>query len=91
MEIPDIINGMFESLGGFMILKHCWTLWNDKMVRGVNLFATAFFTSWGFWNLFYYPHLGQWWSFAGGLLIVSANTLWVSMMVYYKKNEGGRK
>src|SRR6185436_15953847 len=24
----------------------------------------------GFWNLFYYPHLDQWLSFAGGVLIV---------------------
>jgi hypothetical protein len=35
------------------------------------------------WNLYYYPHLDQWWSFAGGLVIVAANVLWIGLMVYY--------
>jgi hypothetical protein len=87
MNIPDIINGVFECLAGFMVLAHCKTLYKDKMVRGVNVWASIFFTSWGFWNLYYYPHLDQWMSFTGGLLIVGANFLWVSMMIYYKKQE----
>jgi hypothetical protein len=37
----------------------------------------------GFWNLFYYPHLDQWLSFAGGVLIVLANTVWIAMAVHY--------
>ena len=57
------------------------------MVRGVSWMATTFFTSWGYWNLYYYPHLDQWWSFAGGVLIVVANTLWIGMMIYYIRQE----
>lgn len=85
VSLPDFINGAFEFIGGGMVFLHCWQVFKDKEVKGVNLWATIFFTSWGFWNLYYYPSLSQWWSFSGGLAIVSANTLWVLMMIYYKE------
>jgi uncharacterized membrane protein len=83
MNIPDCINAVFEALAGFMVLMHCWQLYKDKAVKGVSVWATVFFNVWGFWNLFYYPHLDQWLSFFGGLSITSANTLWICMMIYY--------
>ncbi len=88
MEIPDLINGLFEALGGFAILLHAKTLYRDKQVHGANWIATTFMTLWGVWNLYYYPHLGQWLSFAGGLFIVVANIVWLSMMIYYLKFYG---
>jgi hypothetical protein len=87
VTVADIINGAFETLGGAAILGHCWRLWKDKMVRGASWVATGFFTSWGYWNLYYYPSLDQWASFAGGVVIVLANTLWISMMLYYIRRE----
>lgn len=90
MMWPDFINGTFEALAGLMILNHCRVLYRDKLVRGVSAVSTAFFFAWGVWNLFYYPHLGQWWSFAGGLVIVAANCLWLGMMIYYKREEEAR-
>lgn len=81
----DIVNGCFEGFGGVMQLLNCLRLYQDKRVQGVSLIATAFFTSWGFWNLYYYPSLHQWMSFAGGILIVSGNTIWISLAIYYKK------
>jgi len=87
MTYPDLINGLFEFFAGFFILLHCRRLYKDKKVRGVSIVAIIFFTSWGFWNLFYYPHLGQWISFFGGLFIVSANSVWIWMMVYYLRQE----
>lgn len=80
----DLINGLFEFCGGLLILNHCRVLLRDKAVAGVSLFSTAVFTSWGFWNLYYYPLLGQWWSFAGGLAIVCANALWLALMFKYR-------
>ncbi len=84
---PDIINGSFEILGGFAILDHCRQLYKDKMVRGASWKAVAFFTIWGYWNLFFYPHLDQWWSFRGGVFIAAANMLWIGMMLYYIRKE----
>lgn len=84
---PDLINGIFESAGAAAILDHCWQLWKDKSVRGVSWKAVTFFTLWGYWNLFYYPHLDQWWSFWGGVFIVASNMLWLCMMLYYIRAE----
>lgn len=86
MITPDLINGLYESVGGLLLAKNCYHLYKDKKVRGVSVFTTGFFASWGYWNLYYYPHLNQWLSFVGGLLIVFFNTLWVLMALYYNKS-----
>ncbi len=80
---PDIINGSLEGMGGLFILLSILRLYKDKVVRGVSWVHVAFFAAWGFWNLFYYPHLGQWWSFAGGVGIVTTNTFWLLQMAWY--------
>lgn len=80
----DIINGLFESLGGLFIALSCWRLYRDKQVRGVSLWHVGFFLSWGFWNLAYYPALDQWFSFLGGVGVAAANATWVAMIVYYR-------
>lgn len=82
--IADITNGMFEVLGGLFILNHCKVVWKDKAVAGVSILSTIFFTVWGVWNLYYYPSLGQWWSFAGGIAIVIANIAWVTLLIKYR-------
>jgi hypothetical protein len=76
MTLPDTINGAFEGFAGFLIYMNVLRLRRDKMVRGVLSWVTWVYTAWGFWNLFYYPHLEQWLSFAGGLFIVSGNFAW---------------
>ncbi len=83
--IPDVINGTFEFLGGFFILNHCRVLFQEKKVAGISIISNTFFTLWGIWNLYYYPYLGQWLSFCGGLFIVLSNMLWIAMMLHYRK------
>lgn len=83
MALPDIINGMFEFAGGFFLLTNVWKIYKDKVLKGYHWVSTAFFSAWGLWNLFYYPHLGQWFSFAGGLFIVSVNLFWLGQIWYY--------
>jgi len=80
---PDLINGLFEMVGSVMLWRNVLQLYRDKLVKGVHWNATAFFAAWGYWNLFYYPHLDQWYSFAGGVSIVIANTVWLCQMFYY--------
>lgn len=80
---PDFINGMFESIGGGLVLTNCLRLYRDKEIKGVSIFPTAFFSVWGIWNLYYYPNLKQWLSFTGGLLVTLANVIWVCMAIYY--------
>jgi len=87
VSIPDAINGGLELAGGLFIGLSCYKLWQDKIVRGISWLHMAFFAGWGYWNLYYYPQLDQWFSFAGGMVVVVTNTLWVMMAVYYMMEE----
>lgn len=79
----DIINGCYELLGAPFIFLSLSKLLKEKKVRGVSWLHVMFFTTWGYWNLYYYPHLGQWCSFAGGIGIVIMNTVWLIALVRY--------
>jgi hypothetical protein len=78
---------LFELFGSAMLWRNVLQLYRDKQVKGVHWSATFFFAAWGYWNLFYYPHLDQWWSFAGGVSIVIANTIWLGQMHYYLRRQ----
>ncbi len=82
---PDLVNASFEALAGLAVLDHCRVTLKDKQIHGVSLLSVVFFTTWGLWNMFYYPHLDQWASFAGGLFIVSANFLRVWLILKYRQ------
>lgn len=81
----DLINGLFEFGGAMLIFNHCRVLLKDRAVAGVSKISTAIFTSWGFWNLYYYPSLKQMWSFTGGCFIVTANLLWLVLMLRFSR------
>ena len=88
MNTPDLINGLFEIIAGLFLLQNCWRLYKDKEVRGWSILSQAFFTSWSYWNCYYYPGLNQWLSFFSGILVCVANTLWTTMAIYYtRKNK----
>lgn len=80
MNLPDLVNGLFEFLGAFMILMNVRAIYRDRRLAGVHWGPTVFFTSWGFWNLFYYPHLDQWLSFTGGCALVLVNAWWLYLV-----------
>lgn len=86
IQIPDLVNGLFELLGGFALWQNVKRIEKDQSIRGVNWQVTLFFTSWGFWNLFYYPSLHQWLSFFGGINIVTANGVWLFYAIKYRNN-----
>jgi len=83
----DLVNGIYEFLGAPFILMSILKLYKDKSVKGVSWIHVAFFSSWGYWNLYYYPHLNQWCSFLGGLFLVLTNTFWLGQIVYYLNKE----
>lgn len=80
----DAINAGFEFFGIWFVLHNCWTVWQDKAVAGVSVPAIVFWTTWGGWNVYYYPSLGQMFSFYCGIGVLLANLLYVSMLLYYK-------
>jgi hypothetical protein len=68
---------LFEAFGAICLTANVRAIRRDRSVRGVDWRVTTFFTMWGIWNLYYYPSLDQWWSFTGGLLVVTINTVWL--------------
>ena len=87
MSLPDLVNGAFEAFGSLFILNHCRALYQSRQADGVSLLSTAFFSAWGFWNIFYYPHLDQMISFYGGLAIASANLVWIYLIVTIRREK----
>jgi membrane protein YdbS with pleckstrin-like domain len=83
MFLPDFINGAFECAGGFFIWLSVRKLHHDKLVRGVSWPHVAFFSAWGLWNLWFYPHLDQWLSFVGGAVLVIVNLIWLLQIAFY--------
>ena len=83
----DNMNGLFELCGGLFIFLSVLKLRKQKKVRGVSAVGIAYFTLWGYWNIYYYPHLNQWFSFAGGLSVVLINTAWLAQIIYYTRKE----
>lgn len=80
---PDQINGLIEFIGSGFTWMNVRRVIYAQGYEGLYLPAIIFFMSWGAWNLYYYPSLGQWWSFAGGLSLVCANVAWVGGMMWY--------
>lgn len=82
----DLINGSIEMIGATLTWRNAWQLRTDREIRGVFWPTSLFFAAWGLWNLYYYPALGQWASFAGGVVLVAGNVAWVAMAIRLKLN-----
>ncbi len=78
MHAADVVNACFELVGSLFTWRNALQVHRDREVRGVWGPIWIFFAVWGLWNLVYYPSLGQWWSFAGGLSLVLGNLAWVA-------------
>lgn len=85
--MQDLFNAVFELGGCLLVLLSIRQTLRDKQVRGVHWGTVLFFACWGYWNLYYYPHLGQWLSLAGGIGVTVANSTWVGLLIYYSRKE----
>ncbi len=79
----DSINAAFELGAGFFVLLSIRKAYQDKAVAGLSVWHIAFIAVWGFWNIYYYPTLGQMYSFYAGVFLVNVNTIWVGQLIYY--------
>lgn len=91
MSWPDLTNGAFEFFGALAITLSIRQVLKDKLVKGVSWAHIAFFASWGIWNLYYYPSLGQWASFGAGALVCAVNLIWLALLLYYRRYPGGEE
>lgn len=84
----DIINAMFEFAGAYFTWKNFFTLRQQQEIRGVYFPTWIFFTSWGVWNLIFYPAVGAIWSAVAGLALVAGNVAWCVIAVKIILREG---
>lgn len=87
MNLPDTINGAFEFGGSLAVWVNVWALWKDKGYKGARLAPMLFFSSFSLWNLWYYPHLGQWASLTGGIILGLANCAYVGLMLKFRTHK----
>ncbi|WP_167632472.1 hypothetical protein [Mariprofundus ferrooxydans] len=80
----DAINALFEFGVFLAVVPSILALLRDRQVRGMSLLTPLFFTSWGFWNIFYYPHLDQFWSAAAAVLLTITNSIYLVLLLKYK-------
>lgn len=86
----DLINGIFELLGGLLLCLNVRAVWKTKSIAGVSTLPVILFTVWGFWNLAYYPHLHQPFSTFGAVTVVIANLAWLSLVNWFNLRIGTR-
>jgi hypothetical protein len=80
---PDLINGIFEAGLAVFLWKGVLVLRTDKKVKGFYWPTVAWTTAWGLYNLYFYPHLDQWFSFTGGVAVVLVNITWLAHVGLY--------
>ena len=85
IQIPDLINSLFELGASLAIANNCYRVYQDKMVKGVSPWSTLFFTAWGIYNVWFYPSLHQVLSFIAGIAVCGMNVIWLALMLKYRK------
>lgn len=80
---PDLINGLFEAFGAAFICLSIRRVFKDKCVAGISLVPVAFFALWGYWNIYYYYQIDQYFSWIAGMAVCAANSVWLFGLVKY--------
>ncbi len=84
---PDVINGLFQLIGSLATWLNVVYLYKHKQANGVHVSTFIFFATWGVWNLYYYSHLDQVFSYWTGFSQILANLAWIVLYIRYRKNE----
>lgn len=84
---PDQINAIFEMMGALFMFPSLIKAYKEKHIAGISLLTPIFFSSWGLWNVFYYPLMMQPWSATAALFLFGFNFIWLFQVFYYSKKE----
>lgn len=85
--IPDLINASFEVFASVVSTLSLIAIYKAKRIVGASPWPTVFFSAWGLWNLFYYPHLGQFLSTGAAIGMLGINVTWLYLYYVYKEKE----
>ena len=81
---PDMFNALVGIGGSMFLWMNVVSLYKERVVKGVHWGSVAYFSLVGFWNLFYYSNLSQWWSMFAGISSVVANIVWLGMALTFR-------
>ena len=84
MTSTDIVNACFEGGGACLLCMNIRRLVKDKRLAGVSLVPTVWCNLWGFWNVWFYHVMGTTASFYAGIGVLTANTVWVGLALFYR-------
>lgn len=84
---PDVINALFELGGAVAVFLSVLRTIKERNMAGVSGAHVAFFLAWGLWNLFYYPNLDQFWSFAAGAILTAVNFAFAMLWLKYGRTK----
>jgi hypothetical protein len=80
---PDLTQAAFELGSAVFGLLNIRAIRRSKSIAGVHWAPTAFFTTWGLYNLWFYTTLHlplAWWA---GMSITAVNCAWLVHAGYY--------
>jgi hypothetical protein len=83
----DLINAALNMGGAVAISTSIFRVLRDKMVKGVHWGMLIFFITWSIWNLVLYTHVGLWYSFLAGIIMVITEATYLFLLIFYSKIE----
>lgn len=81
----DLTNAFFEMFGAVLSSTSIFALLKEKEVRGVSIWPSVFFITWGFQNLFFYKIVNQPISQIAAVFMLLSNIVWFGLALYYKR------
>jgi hypothetical protein len=87
MSWQDAVNAVFEFSGSIAVWLNVRAIYRDRGYAGGRIYVNVFFFSWSWWNLYYYPHLGQMLSAIGTMSIGFANMAYLIMMLHFGRKQ----
>lgn len=88
---PDYTQAFWELGSACFQLPNVFAIRKSKSISGIHWYATAFFTAWGIYNLWFYTALNLPTAYWAGLAITAVNLLWLGHLCYYAWRRGKSK
>jgi len=83
-HLSDLINSFgFELASCLFLSLNIYSLYRDRIVKGMSMLSMAFYNSWAIWNVFYYYSINQSWSYYIGVAVAILTTWWTVVAIWY--------
>lgn len=87
--MADLMTAAFTFGAALFLLLNIRQLLVDKVVKGVNIYTIAYFTTWGYWGIYLFyalPNMAL--TVLASIFLAIAYSVWLGLAIYYKKKAG---